>query len=192
MTHEQVAFAFIRELQKRFGKTAVLSDIEMSQEQGWTHAVVDVCDAYRAAHEPRATRGYLGSTPDGSIDDADRVLEDAIPLMPDDVANKITDLVLSDGIAYVLYKADELPVVLRRQDITENRQEHALQALADQAQALAMGYDHDVPPHLMRQGYRSGGVRDPASTAHPRCMHPVACMKGPDGYCAPCHANTSL
>jgi hypothetical protein len=52
MTNEQVAFAFIRELQKRFGKTAVLSDIEMSQEQGWTHAVVDVCDAYRAAHEP--------------------------------------------------------------------------------------------------------------------------------------------
>jgi hypothetical protein len=56
MTNEQVAFAFIRELQKRFGKTAVLSDIEMSQEQGWTHAVVDVCDAYQAAHaavEPR-------------------------------------------------------------------------------------------------------------------------------------------
>jgi hypothetical protein len=59
MTNEQVAFAFIRELQKRFGKTAVLSDIEMSQEQGWTHAVVDVCDAYQAAHaavEPKASQ----------------------------------------------------------------------------------------------------------------------------------------
>lgn len=74
----------------------------------------------RRAAEPRAPRGFLGSTPDGGIDDADRVPEGAIPLMPNDVANKITDLVLSEGIAYVLYKVDELPVVLARRDV-ENR-----------------------------------------------------------------------
>jgi hypothetical protein len=108
--------------------------------------------------EPRATRGYLGSTPDGGIDDADHVLEDAIPLMPDDVANKITDLVLSDGIAYVLYKADELPVVLRRQDITENRQEHAMQALADQAQALDMGYGEPIATRAVCVGGRAADM----------------------------------
>jgi hypothetical protein len=71
MTNEQVAFAFIRELQKRFGKTAVLSDIEMSQEQGWTHAVVDVCDAYQAAHaavEPTCCTDCMGKPgQDGKI-----------------------------------------------------------------------------------------------------------------------------
>lgn len=27
----------------------------------------------------------------------------------------------------------------------------------------------------------------PEPTPPRRCMHPVACMRGADGYCAPCH-----
>jgi hypothetical protein len=57
MTNEQVAFAFLRELQKRFSVHATLSDIEIAQEQGWRHDVEKVCAAYEAAQssaEPKA------------------------------------------------------------------------------------------------------------------------------------------
>jgi hypothetical protein len=46
--------------------------------------------------------------------------------------------------------------------------------------------------------YDDGSAREPLLTklrtlqAHPKCLHPVACMKGADGYCASCHAAAAL
>lgn len=52
--------------------------------------------------------------------------------------------------------------------------------------------NNELTAALLERDALKGLLESQKRATHLRCLHPVACMKGADGYCAPCHAAASI